>query len=163
MLNGLPTFKQESELKESVLNLRIHEEIKSLENMLTYMNQGIEVFESIPEKNKKLLYMINLGRFIALCVKTNIDAKRWYILKCRLNAEFTKEGLYSILNEMEELLQGQIEVAKSAIPLVEADSRLGWEPSMHYLTDREHLEWKIRQIKFVLNKEIVNFKKSIEI
>ena len=33
--------------------------------------------------------------------------------------------------------------ARRAIPAVEYDSRLGWEASMEYMCDREHLEWKI--------------------
>ena len=40
--------------------------------------------------------------------------------------------------------------AKNTIPLVEKDSRLGWEPSMEYVTDKKMLEWKIRQVQFVL-------------
>ena len=35
---------------------------------------------------------------------------------------------------------------RETIPLVEADSSLGWEPSMFYVADREHLEWKLRQL-----------------
>ncbi|MBO7761421.1 MAG: hypothetical protein J6T24_01350 [Clostridia bacterium] len=33
--------------------------------------------------------------------------------------------------------------ARRAIPAVEYDSRLGWEASMEYMCDREHLLWKI--------------------
>ncbi|MBQ5931334.1 MAG: hypothetical protein IIX00_03650 [Tidjanibacter sp.] len=63
---------------------------------------------------------------------------------------------------MEKLLLTEIENAKAALPLVDADSRLGWEPTMNYLGDREHIEWKIRQVQYVLEKEIVKLKKSIE-
>lgn len=38
---------------------------------------------------------------------------------------------------------------RETIPLVEADSSLGWEPSMFYVADREHLEWKLRQLEDV--------------
>lgn len=159
---GQNHFKIDAEPEESVLNLRIHEEIKSLEIMLDYLKQGVNVFEAVPQKNEKLLSVINLGKFIALCVKTNIDAKHWHILKCKLSAAFEKESLYRVVADMEELLKGQIKVAEAAIPLVEMDSRLGWEPSMHYLTDKAHLEWKIRQVEFVLKKELVKYKKCIE-
>ena len=37
--------------------------------------------------------------------------------------------------------------AKSALPLVEADSRLGWEPSMEYVCDEWHLDWKLKQLE----------------
>ena len=44
--------------------------------------------------------------------------------------------------------------AENPIPLVEADSALGFEASMLYVTDRRHLEWKLRQIDFVVNIEM---------
>jgi hypothetical protein len=58
----------------NVPNLRIHAEIASLETMLELMNHGIAVLESIPNKNEKLLSEINLGKYIANCVKTNMHA-----------------------------------------------------------------------------------------
>ena len=33
---------------------------------------------------------------------------------------------------------------------VELDSRLGWEPSMEYVGDVWHLDWKIRQMESML-------------
>lgn len=148
---------------ETIWNLRIHDERKSLERMLDLMNQGIAVLVGIPQKNEKLLNVINLGRFIAASVVTAIHSVDWHLLKCKLNAEYTKEGMHRIIDEMEILLLKEIENAKLTIPFVEADSRLGWEPSMCYLTDREHLEWKIRQVRFVLDMEIPKLRKGIEL
>ena len=38
--------------------------------------------------------------------------------------------------------------AKAALPLVEADSRLGWEPSMDYAGGVEQIRWKLdRMVK----------------
>ncbi|MBQ2696171.1 MAG: hypothetical protein IJF61_02590 [Clostridia bacterium] len=148
--------------RENFLNMRIRPELTSVRKMYELMQKGIDVFESIPKTNEKLCNIINLGKFIRNCALTNAHAKEWYILKCRLNAEFTKEGLLPILDEMETLLLSEIENAKDTIPLVEADSRLGWEPTMLYLGDREHLEWKIRQVQYVLEKEMVKVRKLIE-
>ena len=64
---------------------------------------------------------------------------------------------------MESLLKEEIENARETLPIVDADSRLGWEPSMLYLGDRAHIEWKIRQVEYVLDKEIPYLKKSIEL
>ena len=50
--------------------------------------------------------------------------------------------------------------AESAIPFVEKDSRLGWEPSMEYMTDKWHIEWKLRQCQYVLDKEIPTIRKA---
>ena len=42
--------------------------------------------------------------------------------------------------------------AKKMIVMV--DSRLGWEPSMEYMTDRAHLEWKLEQLRRVVEEEL---------
>ena len=79
------------------------------------MDEGIAVFESIENPNEKLQRMINLGKYIANCVTTNHNAKQFYILKCRMNAEFTKDGLNKILDEMEALCKKIKEIDLKAI------------------------------------------------
>ena len=51
--------------------------------------------------------------------------------------------------------------AEDTIPLVEYDSRLGWEQTMLYLTDRRHLEWKIRQVRYVLESDLPKYKHGL--
>ena len=58
------------------------------------------------------------------------------------------------MDEIEAIAKKEIKNAQDTIPLVEADSRLGWEPSMEYMTDRSHLEWKIAQVRAVIDEEI---------
>lgn len=149
--------------RENILNLRIYPEMESLRTMHSLMQKGTLVFESIPDKNEKLLNIINLGKYITNCVLTNIHAKEWYILKSKFQAEFTKEGLHKRLDEMEKLLLSEIENAKDTLPLVDADSRLGWEPTMEYLGDRPHIEWKIQQIEYVLNLEMKKLRDAIDL
>ncbi len=148
--------------RENFLSMRIGPELRSLKVMHSLMQKGIDVFETVENKNEKLLSVINLGKYISRCVLTNIHAKQWYMLKCKLYAEEKREELLKIVSDMEKILYAEIENAKAALPLVDADSRLGWEPTMNYLGDREHIEWKIRQVQYVLEKEIVKLKKSIE-
>ena len=52
--------------------------------------------------------------------------------------------------------------AEETIELVEKDSRLGWEPSMEYMGDREHIEWKIKHTKYVIDAEIASQKAAID-
>ncbi len=158
--NKLPQFVS-APIRESALNIRILPELESLKTMLKLLREGVEVFESIENKNDKLLSVINHGKYLVHYVQTVHNAKLWHILKCKLNAEFTREGSMKIIEEMEQLLHDEIENAKGAIPCVEADSRLGWEPSMTYLCDKKNIEWKIRQVNYVLDYEIVKLKKSI--
>ncbi|MGI6355547.1 MAG: hypothetical protein ACOX6W_10680 [Lentisphaeria bacterium] len=55
----------------------------------------------------------------------------------------------------------EIANAKQTIPLVEQDSRLGWEPSMEYMTDKSRLEWKIAQVTEVINELIPQYRKNL--
>ena len=52
----------------------------------------------------------------------------------------------ALIDEMIELLKVEKENAIAAIPIVEFDSVIGFEPSMEYVTDRYRIEWKISQV-----------------
>ena len=45
------------------------------------------------------------------------------------------------------LARDEYENAKAALPLVDFDSRLGWEPSMRYRGARPQIEWKLRRME----------------
>jgi hypothetical protein len=45
------------------------------------------------------------------------------------------------------LARDEYENAKATLPLVDADSRLGWEPTMGYCGGREQIEWKLRRME----------------
>ena len=66
------------------------------------------------------------------------------------------------LDRIEALAHEEIENAKDTIPVVEFDSRLGWEPSMEYVCDKWHLEWKIRQVNSALT-EIAAYRKMLHL
>ena len=157
-----PTYPNSADARDSLTSIRIHEEMKSQENMLKLIHEGNLILEGAAIKNEKLLHLLNLGKFIENTVKTGIHAKQWQVLKNRLYVSDSKMDAKLILDEMEQLLNAEIAVAEATIPLVEADSRLGWEPSMLYMTDKWHLEWKIRQVNYVLNVEIAEYRKSLQ-
>ena len=52
----------------------------------------------------------------------------------------TPAELYALC---EQIVREECENARRTIPAVEYDSRLGWEASMEYMCDKEHLLWKI--------------------
>lgn len=149
--------------RDSIASIRIPEEKKSLEKMLSIMNEGIDLLKNASNKNDELKRLINLGKFLSHSIKTGINAKSWFTLKNRFFAETDKKVLYRLLDEMEALLKDEMENAKNTIPLVSADSRLGWEPRMLYVADKWHLEWKIRQIQAVIDCEIEEYRKSLKI
>ncbi len=158
-----PVYIDEADPQITPLGVRIVEEIKSLKTMLFLMERGVASLYAAKERNEKLDKLTGLGHFIANCVKTGIRAKEWHVLKSRQYVETTKEGLSAVYDEMEALLKAEIENAKDTIPLVEQDSRLGWEPTMLYMTDRARLEWKIHQVEYILTCELANLRKGLEL
>ncbi len=140
--------------KGAPIPIRVAAEIRSLEKMHDLMEQGVKILESIADKTDKLLYLLNLCKYILNSVKTAINAKKWYKFVSAFHSSESADEVLTVLDKMENLLSNEIENAKDTIPLVECDSRLGWEPSMQYMGDREHIEWKIKHANYVINTEI---------
>ena len=98
--------------------------------------------------------MLALGEFILCSVRTAIHVKRWWQLRHELAAATGSAGIESVLDRMLALAEAEIANTSAAIPLVECDSRLGWEPSMEYMADRAHLEWKLAHLRQVVDTQI---------
>ncbi len=60
-------------------------------------------------------------------------------------------------------MYNEIENAKSAIPLVQMDSRLGYEPSMDYMCSEAHIRWKLKHADYVLKREFCAFEHDLEV
>lgn len=142
---------------------RIHVEIESLHKMKALMEEGLTILESVEEKNDNLLRLINMGKFMINSIITGIHAKKWYCLKAALGYEREQKQLSKIIDDMEALLLEERVNVENTIPLVQLDSRLGWEPSMEYMTDEYHLRWKLRQLDYVINTELGHARQSLDI
>jgi hypothetical protein len=147
--------------------LRYPAEIKRLEQMQSLWEQGLSVLrgslEQMPankiDNGRRLLA---LGEFIYHSVITTITVKRWWLLNTRLQASSDRAEMLSILDQLVALAESEIANARATIPAVEFDSRLGWEPSMEYVCDKWHLEWKVRQVESAL-REIASYRKMLEL
>jgi len=112
-------------------------------------------------KRPALEEMIGLGRFVLYSIRTTIHMKQWWLLKQELWCESDPARAGEILARMVALAEEEIANAEATIPLVEADSRLGWEPTMEYMADRAHLEWKIAVTRRVIEHEIPDYRRSL--
>lgn len=153
--------------RSSLFQFRLPVEISRLEKMQSHFEHGVicleKAFENLPENKKQdAFYMINLGKFIVNCVKTTINVKKWHTLKMQLFIETNETKVVELVDRMIEIGKEEIENAKDTIPLVEADSRLGWEPSMEYMTDVYHLEWKISQVRYVIEEVLPAYKGGLK-
>lgn len=152
--------------RQSLGASRIDVELRSLERMLELwqlgnesLNQALTLTPEAKLSEGKL--MLGLNEFIALTIRTVIHAKQWWKLKQRLFIEGDPLKAAALLDELEAVAKAELANAEAAIPLTEADSRLGWEPSMDYMTDPEHLQWKIAQIRSLLDSELPTYRKSL--
>jgi len=147
--------------RETATSIRIHVEIESLKKMKALMEEGLVMLRALQNPNDELSRLINMGEFIVCSLITGIHAKEWHYLNCALGYEREREKLMKVLDDMEVLLLAEKENVEKTIPLVRFDSRLGWEPSMEYMTDEWHLRWKLRQLDYVMGTELADNRKSI--
>jgi len=98
-----------------------------------------------PEKYDAAKRMLGIGEFLYHTVRTLCNVKKYY----RNGLEAKKDGAdrAALVAEMRAILDDEELNVRETIPFVEEDSRLGWEPTMLYTTDRENLEWKLDQLK----------------
>ncbi len=146
--------------KGSPVSVRLGAELRSLEKMLDYLQKGVAILENISDKNIKLDRLLNLGKYMCHCVVTGINAKKWNRLLGKYNIAETNAEALKILDDMEKLLLDEIQNSEDTIPIVEADSRIGWEPSMEYMGNAERIKWKIKHTHYVINTEIAAQRKA---
>lgn len=110
-----------------------------------------------PSKRREAMLQQNMALFIAAAARTTVNVKNWRIGKEELLSD-DPEVRRSAAERMARIGEAELANARAAIPLVEFDSRLGYEPSMEYMCDREHLEWKIELTSRVLREELSEYK-----
>ena len=104
------------------------------------------VIDSIhPSKQDQARRQANIFRFFATTARTAINVKYWYLGRLKLEDESVSlEEKKKAAQEMLEVGKREIENARRAIPWVQFDSALGYEPSMDYMSDEAHILTKIR-------------------
>lgn len=145
--------------------LRYPVEIAELEIMECEWNRGLDGLAQAldkmePRKKEEGELLYGLGKFIRNSIRTTLGIKKWWLANMRLQVAPGREAMLEQLNIIENLLDAEAENVSDTMPCVERDSRLGWEPRMDYVCDREHLEWKLRQLA-ITKEEIVSYRKLI--
>ena len=146
--NRIITTNYNVPLSANPMPVRYPMEIKALEKFDELWSQGLAAHERAlakahPFRTEELEYEQNMARFLLASARTCKHMKQLRLLNCRINAATDVQTVLAELDNMERLFDAEEANAKAAIPLVEADSSLGWEGSMEYVCDREHLEWKL--------------------
>ena len=147
-----PIYQPEHIRGMSNCGRRIAEDIKIMGSALEIWEQGTvlmhKALENVPEAKLAAARKIaGVGEFCGHAIRTMLHVKRWWLLNKRLEIESDSDRADLLLDEMLELIEAETQNVKATIPLTEADSRLGWEPSMDYVGGTWHLNWKL----YVLN------------
>ena len=144
-------YKENVSGRNSLPSVRRPVEIAAIEKMTELLREGVALLETIADPNEELQRLLLLGKFLVCSSVTAIHAKRFYTLKARLAACESREESATLLDEIEQVMRAERANVEEAIPVVELDSRLGWEPSMEYQCDEKSLRWKLRQLEHELN------------
>ncbi len=143
-------------------SVRIRGEIEEARIARGYIKDGLKLLKSIKNKSEGLLRIINLISFIEKCHTTAINAKSFYILRYKLLSAESIDEIKRIIPRLEKIGRDEIKNAESAIPLVERDSSIGYEPSMGYQCDKASLLWKIKQVNYMINTELALYKRCYD-
>jgi len=111
------------------------------------------IIDTLPERKKDNARRIaGVAHFFSNAARTTVNTKEWQKRKVELKklaasetplGEAEKARIEELKAEMKAIGLNELENAKATIPYVEFDSALGFEPSMEYMTDRAHIEWKL--------------------
>ncbi|MGH2561038.1 MAG: hypothetical protein ACRDJH_18385 [Thermomicrobiales bacterium] len=147
---------------------RIAFEIRSLERMAERWQDGIAhmaaaVARTPERKRVEAARQLGLARFVLHATRTTIHTKQWWTLKQRLFGEADPALGRELLDQMVAVAERELANAEAALPLVEADSRLGWEPSMEYVGDADHIHWKLAQVRRVIASEIPAYRAALDV
>jgi hypothetical protein len=163
---GLGRNQQLPEAQRLDVPTRVAFETRSFEQLAALWQQGVEhlaqaVTLAPAGKQAEARRQIGLAQFILRSVITTIHTKQWWLLKQALVGEANRARAEALLEQLAAVAEEEIANTEATIPLVAADSRLGWEPTMGYLGDAAHLRWKIAQVRQVLAAELPAYRAAL--
>ena len=157
-----PVYKSRPPKLESEYDFKKFDfEIRNFYEVAEYYDRGWKMLEEIlptvPEKKRDAARrIVNLGHFIANSARTSANVKVFVKGKQKL-LDVHGEERNRLIDSMLELCRAEEANALDTIPLVEFDSMLGFEPSMEYMCDRAHIEWKLGLLREMMEKELPSY------
>lgn len=139
-------------------SVRIRDEMRMARLAMKRTKNAVRKFRSVRNKSVELQRLINMVEFMICCHQTTIHFQKFYLLRQKLLSAPTLEGVYKAEADIEKLVEAERKNVRAAIPLVRKDSALGFEPSMNYVCDEEALLWKLKQLDFMVDKELDPYK-----
>lgn len=155
-------FKTREYGRCNAYSVRSGYELKSFEKMLKLMEKGVKILDGIEKPNLCTQKLINLVKYMRCCVITTINTKRFYRYKCLLMTAVTNGKVIKYANKIKEIAYKEMDNARESLSYLDKDSALGYEPSMGYAGGRERVEWKIKQVEYMINRELKDYFDSVK-
>ena len=142
--------------------LRHKKEIKMLKEMISLLKSGIKKLKSVKNKNKELLQVINLCEYILCCTTTVLNVKYFYEQKVSLKLCESPKKMLEICAKIRKIANDEIANAEKSIKYLKKDSSLGFEASMGYVGGVDRVLWKIKQVNYMLNRELGYYETEVK-
>ncbi len=160
-------YKPEHVPGHTFIGRRIREDLKIMPAALATWQEGERLMDQalklVPERKKDAAALqVGIGKFFTHTLRTMIGIKKWYLINREIELSDDFEKANDLLDQMVALLEEEKQNVLETMELVEADSRLGWEPSMEYCCDKEHLLWKLGRIDNVLTYTIPHYRATVK-
>ena len=147
--HGMINFYQTVPISE---HARLEAEYASQARMCELLREGCAVLDGIRDKNEELERLANLGHYLYHTTVSGLNHKRLVLLRMERDNAPDPSAREALKPKFRELLLTERANAEAAIRYAELDSVLGFEPSMEYIADPAHIEWKLAQIDRELEK-----------
>ena len=142
--------------------LRHKTELKMLKEMIRLLKSGIKKLKALPNKNKELLSVINVVEYILYSNITLLNVKLFYEQRVSLKLCDSPTKMLEICAKIRKIGLAEIENAKKSIKCLRKDSRLGYEASMGYVGDENRVNWKIKQVNYMIEREIPYYEDNVK-
>ena len=142
--------------------LRHKTEIKMLKEMIKLLKSGIKKLKALPNKNKELLSVINIVEYILYSNVTLLNVKLFYEQRVAIKLCDSPTRMLDICEKIRKIALSEIENAKKSIKCVQKDSRLGYEASMGYVGGEDRIKWKIKQVNYMIDREISYYEDNVK-
>lgn len=128
------------------------------------------------QKRAKAERLLGVARFIERTARTTVNVKKWHLLKGKLgiyvdtvaiwtggrkgmpdaasakNPPVAVEDPRPVLLELLDVAYDELANAEATIPLVEADSRLGYTQELDYCGSAEQIRWKLEKTRRAMDE-----------
>ncbi|MBR7095022.1 MAG: hypothetical protein IKC73_02275, partial [Clostridia bacterium] len=143
------------------LQAKMDYEIENYQKAADLYTEGLGILypmlDTLPEKKRdNARRIVGVAHFIRNTLRTAVGVKHFFKYSEVLRTLHGEERNATV-DAMLALLEAERQNAEETIPLVEFDSQLGYEPSMEYMCDKAHIEWKLDLLRHVAEVELPSY------